>query len=207
MKPRKKQHRLGMAGYARICAALRDKPRSLYELTRDGVVARVSAYRVVCQLFACGWLHVVEMRASAPRHAKQPVFAFGRGESIPGRVPKGQGSSEVIAFASLLTALEDTGSIDEIEQETGINKCTVRKLVKQMAALGLAHICRWNVRAGGGPAIRVFSIGRAKQAKRPKPKGRQAINRDYWERRKRAAPFNAIASHFAANQSQMTVAE
>lgn len=60
------------------------------------------------------------------------------------------------------------------------------RLINTLHAKGVIHVSAWERDAKGRMAIRVYSLGHGKDAKKPAPKSRAAVNRTYRVKRANA---------------------
>lgn len=175
----KTRNRLGMAGYVQILAEL---PGTTEEIqARTGMC--MQTLRVLLREFrVLRLIHCSELRAGLPRSSPIPVWALG---DAPPRfalrpfatVPRAQ----VIAFASIVRALEHPCTLNELAQETGVGVVAVGRVVKALRARKLSHVATWELRHG--TPVQRHVMGRGPDARRPRPQSRQQINAKHNARR------------------------
>lgn len=93
--------------------------------------------------------------------------------------------------ARLIEAMLDgTMSISELAEHTGLHAITVQRYTRELHRAGAAYITQWEKDAKGRDAIRIFKIGRGRDAKREKLTSaqRQARSRE----KRRAIEFATI---------------
>jgi predicted ArsR family transcriptional regulator len=93
--------------------------------------------------------------------------------------------------ARLIEAMLDgTMSIDELAEHTGLHAITVQRYTRELHRIGAVHITQWEKDSRGRDAIRIFKIGRGRDAKREKLTSaqRQARSRE----KRRAIEFATI---------------
>lgn len=93
--------------------------------------------------------------------------------------------------ARLIEAMLDgTMSIDELAEHTGLHTITVQRYTRELHRIGAVHITQWEKDSRGRDAIRIFKIGRGRDAKREKLTSaqRQARSRE----KRRAIEFATI---------------
>lgn len=84
-----------------------------------------------------------------------------------------------VTFALLLEELLDGPSTAKaLAEHTGMGHRYMCRLVKVLHAKKVIHISAWERDALGRMAVKVYALGRDKDAKKP-VKARKAINRDY----------------------------
>jgi len=96
-----------------------------------------------------------------------------------------------ITQARLIEAMLDgTMSIDELAEHTGLHPVTVQRYTRELYRAGAAHICQWEKDIRGRDAIRIYKLGRGRDAKREKLTAaqRQARSRE----KRRAIEFATI---------------
>jgi hypothetical protein len=100
------------------------------------------------------------------------------------RPPKNKGRKIIkinaISQAHLIKAMLDgTLTCKELAEETGLHYVTVLQYARELHAVGAAHICFWEKDILGRDSIKVYKIGKGKDAKREKMTGaeRQARSR------------------------------
>lgn len=217
-KIRSTRSRLGLPGYAHLCAILRDQPSTIKDLMVRAHLGHVAAYRVVMAMHAMkilhisGWLTVYGQKSL-------PVFKFGQGVDAPHPdvrpnglksenlepLPSKRLCAAVTAWAYLLRAIETPARTEEVVEETGLNRTTVRIALEIMDALGLAHICGWHRRVqGGGKPVPIFVLGPGSRAARP-PKQRRLANSRYYAKTKHLQMIKATAGA-AVNNDELEMA-
>jgi predicted ArsR family transcriptional regulator len=93
--------------------------------------------------------------------------------------------------ARLIEAMLDgTMSIDELAEHTGLHAVTVQRYTRELHRVGAVHIAQWEKDARGRDAIRIFKIGRGRDAKREKLTASQRQKRS--REKKRAIEFATI---------------
>lgn len=210
---RSTRSRLGLPGYAHLCAILRDRPSTAPELMELAHLGHVAVYRVVMSMWALRLVHIVDWRAR-PGQKYLPVFKFGSGDDWPapsmrpnGRtsavqapMPRRRVCAAVVSFAYLLRTIELPARVDEIVEEAGLSKNTVKGALGVMEILGLVHVCDWQCRPqGGGVPIPIYQLGPGARPKRPKPPKRRTAERTYRAKLKHLHMIHATAGAVASN--------
>lgn len=202
--------RIGMAGYVAFLAALRDTPCTLSEAPAVAGVGHTCAWHFISGMYALRLIRISGYRMS-PGKCTAPVFSPGSdpdapppafrpsGRPIDGiRMPKKvQPRPELLAFKSLLSALELPSSRTELAASTGLHWVTIKSAVNALVEHGFAHIAMWHWRDHGGPPLEQFQIGRGVNARRPDRMKRREIRRRYDSRKREAAPFAGLAAAFS----------
>lgn len=145
--------RLGMEGYVEIAARLR-QPCTIKDLQNEGLVANSNSYRLVPSMWAMGLVHISGWDLT-PGRRTMPLWKWGQGDDAP--VPERRGingirpvyvkppkkperaSPEIIAFASLLSAIEVRVTRAQIEALTGLNWQTVARALRALMRHKMAH--------------------------------------------------------------------
>jgi predicted ArsR family transcriptional regulator len=71
--------------------------------------------------------------------------------------------------AKLIEAMLDgTMSVSELAEHTGLHLVTVQRYTKELHRAGAAHIVQWEKDVRGRDSIRIFKIGRGRDATRNK---------------------------------------
>jgi hypothetical protein len=195
--------KLGMEGYAFLCAMLREQPDTARGLEHRARLGHVAAYRFVMTLHAmkeahiCGWKVV-------PKSPVLPIFAFGPGVDMPppavrpnGRpvqsvnMPERRLCPGVMAFVQLKRALETPADRTELMEVTGLHFSTITGALDVLVALNLAHISTWMDRRQGGAALMNVEWGPGENANRPRYTRRERRALHSW-RRATVRPFKAL---------------
>jgi len=89
-----------------------------------------------------------------------------------------------ITQARLIEALLDgTMSMQELAEHTGLHLVTVQRYTKELHRAGAAFICQWEKDVRGRDAIRIYKLGRGRDAKREKLTAAQRQARSRQKRR------------------------
>lgn len=189
--PGRKGSRLMGVGYCKIMARIHRGGASWIEVAAETGCTRLSAQSILNDMEQLGLIHVAEWRR-VPRgkHWTQAikVYALGEVESAPWPgvgAPKArtktQPAPEVVAFASLVRALQ----IEPLHKEgaaveTGMARRSVQQIVREMHRLRLVRIAEYDLRPRSGYGYPMFewSPGGKPDAKKPKPLNR----REHWDK-------------------------
>ena len=187
-----KRVRLGLQGYAMVCAALRDNPETVRGLVLRAGLGRTAAYRVLSSLHSLKLAHIVDWRMY-PRLAPLPVYAYGPGEDKPPPKLRPNGNESrarpavkrhlcpaVIAFAHVLRAIESPVTRLEVTAATGLDTSTALNALNALTETGLAHISGWSSRDQGGALLPLWVKGAGRNA--PKPSSAK-LQREYEARK------------------------
>ena len=162
--------RMGLDGYLAVLAVMPGTVQQLAErcgFAVSGVRRLVRELRMLGVVFACG------TAPAALRGQPRRVWHFGVQSSNArraGAAPRPQ----VIAFASVITAMQCPKSVSELREETGMSHAAIRKIIAGLRAAGLSHISEWEQRQGCPIALHM--LGSRPDAKRPRVKTRKEIN-------------------------------
>lgn len=209
-----KTARLGMGGYARVLAALRDKPMTYMEGQAATGIRHNSMHRIFNSMYALGMVHIADWMIE-PDRPTAPRFGMGHADDAPPPVKRPNGkrvtkakmppavvpAPELVAMKSLLQAVQEPATALEVIAATGVSPVTVRNALAEMHRLRLVHIALWTPRAGNnsGAPVPNYQIGRAADAPRPKPLAQKARQRNYESRQaaqRQHAAMRAIAVHW-----------
>lgn len=117
------------------------------------------------------------------------VYAAGRGvePELGFPISRVTPPATMIAFASLVEAMDRPTATAELAEITGISRSTLHPLLRKMMADGyrIARIAGWCTVDGGGAAP-MFAMGSAPDAKRKPPLSRKETNARYVKRRAEA---------------------
>lgn len=177
---RASRSKLGLAGYAHLAAMMRDEPCTVVALQARAHLGHMAAYRFVMSLHQLQRAHIVGWE-ERPRVPLLPLFRFGPGVDVPPPQQRGNGRdvqrvnlpklrlcAAIIAFETLLRAIEVPSSRVEIVSATGLNKDTVQAGLDALVDLGLAHVPLWIWRDHGGAAIAQYQLGAGRNVPPPK---------------------------------------
>lgn len=201
--------KLGMPGYVRLLASLRDDPAPVSEFRERHGLSYCGSYYFIMGLYRLGRIHV---SGWVLEHRKRPlaVFSYGAGvDAMPpdltlsgkpstgGRLPsRTNPSTSLVALEYALRTLEQPSTQDDLCEACGLDKATMRKTVKELVRCGFAHIKAWDTTIKNGPPRPVYIQGHGRTAPKPPKESRKAINARHWARRREAMRFEAIQRAF-----------
>jgi hypothetical protein len=85
-----------------------------------------------------------------------------------------------MTYALLLEELlSGPSTAQQLADHAGMGVIFMCRLLNVLHKRGVIHVSGWERDTAGRMSIRAFSLGHGKDAKRPAPKSRQAINRSY----------------------------
>lgn len=216
MSKTKRFRRVGVAGYVRVLAMLREKPCTIPQAVGFVGVARVSCYRILTTMHHLKLVHVSGWSTEYDRRTL-PIYSYGPGEDAQPPLFRANGkpvqnaklptlrdfSSEVMSLRLLIEAMSFMPvSRAEMERITGLHYRTVRMALEAMVRHGLVHIDHWEPReVAGGPPTAHFIFGPGRSAPRPKPIPRAEINRRNNDRRRERLKFQPLVQAFHAPAS------
>jgi hypothetical protein len=193
----------GMLGYATILGYLQKGPCTARQLAEGLSMPRRTAGMLLRQLRYRRLVHVSGWVRESAKGAPSSILAFGGGPDCPcflaaTGAPAGRLSEaapplavEMLTFALIWRALEEPLSVRSIWELSGIDPHTAYKLVRHLRALRLIHVAEWDATVARVP-VPLFSLGRSRDARRPRPEGHVANWSRYEQRRRalnRAAKF------------------
>lgn len=211
---RKVGQHLGMRDYATILAAVARIPSSAARLASHQSASVLSLRRILGMFHALGLVHIHGF-VNESRGTPSAVYAAGPGvdavmpptrDGLPSKALKAVSRrvplrSNVIAFASVVRALEQGLTIREMVDETGQNDGALRRLVRYMHEAGMVHICEWQRSSTGYPAA-VYRLGRRVDARYPRPMTVQERSARSWAGRKARLEIMRVG-HALAGSSEM----
>lgn len=172
--------RICIQGYARILRGLSKEPATNAELVVLHRVTGAVIRAITRRLYDLGLIHVYKWGRSSKHGPAARVYGFGglpdaplpEGESAQWSSRPAKPKAELIAFGSLMKALERKRSLDELVDLTGMTAQTLRRNLAYMRSIGLIFIAGWQrrgTRCGGAP-IAFYKVGIGKSdATRPRP--------------------------------------
>ena len=104
-----------------------------------------------------------------------------------------------ITQAKLIEAMLDgVYTCQELADQTGLHYVTVLQYARELHRAKAAHISGWDKDERGRDVIKIYKIGRGKDAKREKMTGAQRQARSRAAKKGRAALFSPLASESIA---------
>ena len=104
-----------------------------------------------------------------------------------------------ITQAKLIEAMLDgVYTCQELADHTGLHYVTVLQYARELHRANAAHICAWEKDSRGRDVIKIYKIGRGRDAKREKLSGAERQARSRAAKKGRAALFNLHASESIA---------
>jgi predicted ArsR family transcriptional regulator len=94
-----------------------------------------------------------------------------------------------IAFAKMMGCLMEGATCKEVAEETGLHYMTALSYIRELHREGAVHVSGWQQDTRGSHTIRVYKVGRRKDAARP-VKSRAEVVRRYREKKKRMLEFS-----------------
>jgi hypothetical protein len=204
-----KTARIGMGGYARILRSIIDRPATKISIVRRGLCGRTAAGRIVSAFHVLGLVHVCTWRSRADV-AYQPVYAIGakpdapapthRSNGRPVKAPPhaakpGRAPAELLAFHTLIEALQAPCTVNDIAAEAGVERITAKRLVTALHEARLVHVCDWRRSIKGGRPAAVYVWAQDANDVPCPPSSRTDINRRWRHNRKmRRLPMFFIPS-------------
>lgn len=131
------------------------------------------------QMRDAGILGVKGVRANTRTRA----VLYGFGADTAAGCRKGQPLPNLIAFASLIRALENSSSVTDIVEETGVSRGSVHRFLRCARAWRIAYISAWTPPIESGPWIARWKLGANHDYPQPKARDRKVINAKNWAKR------------------------
>lgn len=180
--------RLGCRGYAELLRLVVDHgPLTVTELAERADLTRLNALRYLVTMHHAKVLRIAEWREKY--HCPyRPAYALGSepdavmpttratarratsARPAPLAVTHRSLSSHVLYFASVVKALAEPHSVDELQAAVGGNMSILRSLLRRMHSLHLIFIAEWYRAATNGVATRYWQFGIDKRNKSKPPK-------------------------------------
>jgi len=93
-----------------------------------------------------------------------------------------------IAFAKMMGCLMEGATCKEVAEETGLHYMTALSYIRELHREGAVHVSGWQQDTRGSHTIRVYKVGRRKDAARP-VKSRAEVVRRYREKKRQMEEF------------------
>lgn len=200
--------------YARILALLQRQPLTTVQVAhRIGTLYAVNLRMSLRLLHRYGLVHVAGWGPPTPGGGKRPVvWGFGAGtDAAPVKgsrppQPFAGVSSDMTAFVALVRALQE-GPLTAVElaEITGYKQATVWGLLRLMREDKLVRVGTWD-RSSKQPAA-AYVYGAGKDAQRPAPENKRAIELRYYAKRKAREEQQRLLSALSANSSIFNLAQ
>jgi predicted transcriptional regulator len=178
----------GFTLYARVVARLKI-PATARELATDIGITPCTALALTREMRSLGLLHVQGWRRVGSCGKPDRVYAFGLGEDAPAPLTNGgkpgkvapprkcRPRAAVIAFASMLSALETPMTTLDLAEECGIARATALEFLRVAHSVGLVGIAAWN--PSGSLHAPAYALGVKKDKLKPQPESKPSICRRY----------------------------
>lgn len=186
MATRKRGQRIGWAGYADILRTLQLRPSTTAEVGALVGIEPINAQVVLRRMRHARLIHVQAWQPTPGSNARAvSVWAAGHAPDAP--YPNGKPqqakasnniSSQLIAFASIVRALEMAITVADLAKATGVNACHLYRLLRHMRRIGLARVADWGGNRGKPAAM--WELGNAPCAPRPRPIPEAVTRAKYW---------------------------
>lgn len=203
---REKRGPIKWQGYATILRGIYDRPSTKRDVAIDHGLNRQSAEKLVRGMQALGLIHRSGWAGTEGLDAA--VFSAGRGVDVPrppnrtnglpsrhrtDTVAPARPPAELIAFASILRALDEPISCQEVARRAGTNDSSTRELLRHMHELRMVYLADWDRRLHGGAPAALFMFGFDKpDAPRPKPEKTAVSWKRYDQGRRTRERMNRI---------------
>ena len=213
--------KLGMAGYVKILAILRRQPCTTAEIQPLAGIGHTSAAALLPSFHLAGLAHIADWRQDY-NCATMPVYAYGPGNDadMPAKRPTGKACNgarlslrrvarpDVVALASVMRALSEPKTRQELHDETGLAATTIRLILRALKVSKLARVAEWLPKPGGGVPIEAYQLGSGADTPRPKAITKSEVARRYREaKRQRESMLTIIrATAGVANDNRITEA-
>lgn len=196
---------IGFAGYASVLACTKTARTDL-EVSEITGIRHAQTRRLLKQFLSLRLIHRVGWQ-KRPHGLDAPIYLIGPGENAPASLTvdgrpmpyadhRHRLQARVVAFASLIHALEDPMTLGELERQSGIVGGRLSDLTRHLLHpdIRLIHVCAWQRRDGapGGAPMRVMRYGPdMPDARRPRPneavkravkRAQKDIHKPAWDR-------------------------
>lgn len=204
--------RLGMSGYVAILRLFVDAPTTVAGVVASGVGA-TAAKRITKALHTMRLIHIAHWIV-LPHMPVHPAFSFGNRPDAPLEVvrPNGRPASprpkataglpcDLVAFRSLIAALQTPASVTEACERTGMCWTPVDRALRALHAHRLIRVAAWRIKPQGGPYVPLYQFA-IDQDDAPKPPAtKQARNARYRQRVRAQAELTGHLRQLAASAS------
>lgn len=185
--PRPFRARLGIAGYARMMASIRDYPGTVTQIAATADTGLDTAYKLVAAFHSLGLLHISSWFESTP-NVWVAVYSWGPGPEAPPPTYRMTRTGEIRqvkvnkprvvpqearSFARFVRTLGTPVTLGDVMEITGLAATSARAGLNAMVDCGLAHVCMWEPRRNllGGPWMRNYVLGPGRNVPRPSRNG------------------------------------
>jgi len=205
--------KFGHRGFASILRLVLDKPMDHAEVASEIGFGVEYVRNLMRGMHALGLVHAGSWRRNARGFAR-PVYAFGdkpdapapaanNGVNHPGVTRPKRIYSEVVAFATIVRALQEPVSAHGVIAASGVNEATAYRLLVHMHGLRLIHVSEWERRIGiGGTPQKLYLLAPDKpDAPRPAREDHRAAVRRYGKKRRARNRQIRMLHALAANAS------
>ena len=211
-RPNSPGTRLGLCGYAVILRQLQ-----LEQLTSRGVseafhLGILSTRLLLGRMLDLGLVYRPNWIRERARGSFVPVWSAG---SLPcAATPHGasgvkrvnltawNAKPELVAFASVVRALQHPSSLHNLVEQTGISFQHVSRLIRHCCAIGLVRVEDWEFERGT-TAQPVYGLGSAPGKPKPPIQSRREIEQRYRQRRDAKTMMLKMIQATASNQAGM----
>ena len=195
----------GQGGYSTICAALGALPATAAEAATAADARPDVVRNWLMHLERMEVLRIAEKRRVGPKHFIA-VYDWARdgAESLPPvREPKKRARPDagLIHMAALIREMQTAGTVRELSEATGFDRRSLHRILDLMREANIARVSQWvRVANGWAPA---WQLGRGRNAAKPAPQDRSAINARAWAARRERLAVRAVHSALTAPACQM----
>lgn len=195
----------GQGGYATICAALGALPATAAEAATAANAKPEVARNWLMHLERMEVLRIAAKRRVGVKHfvAVYDWAHTGNDSLPPVREPKrrAQPDAGLIHMAALIRELQTASTVRELSEATGFDRRSLHRILDLMREANIARIGQWvRVANGWAPA---WQLGRGRNAAKPAPLSRSAINAKAWAARRERLAVRAVHSALTAPACQM----
>lgn len=196
----RKGEKHGLGVYASVYHFLR-KPATPAELADKFSLNRINANELLREMKGLGLVHVCDWRRVGSTGNRSRVFKAGAGVDAPlpptrlgepSRTPHPaplRPRAHLIAFKSVLEALDAGLSREQMSQETGLSMSCLQRLIKHMREIGMVRICAWRT---SNPRIPLYELGWSPDHPKPPP----MTNAEICKRRRERSAERRVNSIF-----------
>lgn len=203
--------RLGWLGYIEILVFLQRAPATTFDIERQCGIADGSGWALMRKLRVVKLVHISGWAPHPARRRKLvPLWSPFEGADAPR--PSGAErelpsrsknlSANLIALASIIRALRQPISAEDLATETGCTAHYLRIQLRAMRDVGFVRIADWKPFLGSGPPTALWALGKGADARRPPPIPTSVINTRNWNRRRARLKHMELVNAMAGPMSK-----
>lgn len=175
-----KSPKLGMRGYLCVLAFIGAAPATAQDVAIAFNAGRQHTRELLQRMGELGMAHTQSSVRTGRAGPPSALWAAGPGPVDRLGVPCRQRFPELMQLRRILAALEDPIRSVHLAEQVGSNEQLIRDILAAGRALGLLHVCAWDVPQnpqGGGAPQPCWVLGPGRDVPRPKRMGNAEVKR------------------------------